>query len=72
MFAPPTKIAWEEVYEVDNCHGHDPIPASFEARSSVTVTVSNTNQVTTTITADPSMIPKIGKLLSKVSLEPHL
>ena len=63
MFAPPTKIAWEEVYEVDNCHGHDPIPASFEARSSVTVTVSNsnTNSVTSVNSTELSVIPDIGR-----------
>lgn len=46
IYAPQTETHWEEVHKVDNCNpNNDPLPATYTAKSSVTITTRSSQKV---------------------------
>jgi len=63
VFAPPTDVAWQEASDVKNCNTNaDPLPSSFTAKSSVSLTQSHSH----TITAEQKLSFDIYAKLNKI------
>ena len=51
IYAPKTETYFEEVANIDNCDGDGPLPASYKARSQVSITSSTSHTVSSQQTA---------------------